>query len=309
MHVVVLGAAAGGGSPQWNSNGPACRRARAGDAAVPMRTQASIAVSADREHWFLFNASPDLRAQINATPCLHPRHGLRDTPIAGAVLPGGDVDVIAGLLTLRERQPLTLYATAKVMRVLDTNSIFEVLARDVVIRNVVPVETETPLCTADGAAAGLAVTLFPVAGKVPLYLEGNQEPPPIVVGEDTVGVEISDGRKRAFFIPGCAAVTPELAARLRDAELVFFDGTLWRDDEMITAGVGAKTGRRMGHMSLDGTDGSDGTLAAFSDLGVRRKVLIHINNSNPVLMADAPERAQTEAAGWEVSYDGMELEL
>lgn len=304
MKLLILGAGAGGGSPQWNSNGSACRRARGGDPAVPARTQASIAVSADDEHWFLFNASPDLRQQIEQTPALHPRRGLRDTPIAGVVLTGGDVDAIAGLLTLRERQPLTVYGTSKAHQILDSNSIFEVLARDIVRRQTVALESPVTLTTADGSEAGLRVTLFAVPGKVPLYLEDGSEPPPIIIGEDTVGAIIDDGRRRVFFIPGCAAVTPELSERLRDAELVLFDGTLWRDDEMIAAGLGSKSGRRMGHMSLDG---KQGTIAAFDGLGVRRKILVHINNSNPVLMADTPERAQTETAGWEVGYDGMEI--
>jgi len=304
MKIIILGAAAGGGFPQWNSNGTGCRRARAGDALAPARTQASIAVSADEVHWFLFNASPDLRQQINQTPALHPRHGLRHSPIAGVVLTGGDVDAIAGLLTLRERQPLTVYASANAHAILDANSIFEVLARDVVHRQTVPLETATPLTTPDGQPTGLQITLFAVPGKVPLYLEDGAEPPPIVIDERTVGVEISDGQRRLFFVPGCATLTPELGERLRGAELLFFDGTLWRDDEMIAAGLGSKTGRRMGHMSLDG---EHGTIAACAGLGIHRKILVHINNSNPVLIADTPERAQTEAAGWEVGYDGMEI--
>lgn len=301
---MVLGAAAGGGFPQWNSNAPACRRARAGDPAARPRTQASLAVSHDDEHWFIFNASPDLRQQIEQTPCLQPRSGLRSSPIAGVVLTNGDVDAIAGLLTLRERQPLTIYATAQVLRVLDANPIFEVLARDVVRRQPVELDHPTALAAPDGAAGGLHLTLFAVPGKIPLYLEADDRPPPIVVGEGTVGATIDDGRSRCHFIPGCAAMIPELADRLRDAGLVFFDGTLWRDDEMIAAGLGHKTGRRMGHMSLTG---SEGTISAFAELGVRRKILIHINNSNPVLLDDSPERARIEAAGWEVGYDGMEI--
>jgi len=306
MKVLVLGAAAGGGFPQWNSNAEACNRARRGDPAAPARTQTSVAVSADGEHWFLFNASPDLRQQIEATVELQPRFGLRSSPIAGVVLTGGDVDAIAGLLTLRERQPLTLYATGKVHAVLKANSIFEVLAADVVKRSIVPLEQPVPLRLPDGSLGGLTIRCFPVPGKVPLYLEAADGTPPIVLGEETVGVEVSDGRSRCFFIPGCAAMTDALAQRLRGAELVFFDGTLWRDDEMIRGGLSSKSGRRMGHMSLTGTEG---TIAAFADLGVRRKVLVHINNSNPVLLQDSSERAELEAAGWEVAHDGMRLSL
>lgn len=306
MRIVVLGAGAGGGCPQWNSHGRACTRARAGDPAVPPRTQASIAASADGMHWFIFNASPDIRQQINRTPCLHPRHGLRDTPISGVVLTGGDIDAITGLLTLRERQPLTIYATRATLDILDANNLFEVLARDIVKRQRVAPDTRTPLLTPDGAATGLAVTLFAVPGKVPLYLESPAEAPPITLSESTVGAELFDGTHSAYFIPGCARMTPELAARLRGAELVFFDGTLWRDDEMVASGAGIKTGQRMGHMSLSGPAGS---IAAFAPLAVRRRIFIHINNSNPVLMADTPERAQAQAAGWEVGHDGMEVTL
>ncbi|MDG3442913.1 pyrroloquinoline quinone biosynthesis protein PqqB [Nitrospirillum amazonense] len=305
MHILVLGAAAGGGFPQWNSHAEACRRARAGDPAVRPRTQASLAVSRDGRDWFLLNASPDLRQQIAANPALHPSHGLRSTPIAGVVLSGGDVDVIAGLLNLRERQPFTLHGTARTLGILDANPIFEVLARDVVARRALPLNERVPLTGAGigGAESGLWIELFPVPGKVPLYLEGHDDPPPIVEGEDTVGVALDDGERRFFFIPGCAAMTAALADRLRGAELVFFDGTLYTDTEMIDAGLGKKTGLRMGHMSVDAT------LAAFAGLDVRRRVFIHINNSNPILMDDSPQRRVVDQAGWEVAYDGMEIAL
>ena len=306
MRAVVLGAAAGGGFPQWNSNAPACRRARARDPAAKPRTQASLAVSADGRAWFLLNASPDLRAQVDQANFLHPFGGLRSSPIAGVALTGGDVDAIAGLLTLRERQPLTVYATTKVLGILEANPIFEVLARDVVKRRSVPLDRAISLDLADGRPSGLTLELFGVPGKVPLYLEKAGGAPPLVEGEETVGAAIGHGDYRLFFIPGCAAMTPGLRERLRCAALVFFDGTLWDDEEMIRAGIGEKTGRRMGHMSVAGPAG---TMAAFADLGVRRKVLIHINNSNPILLDDSPERNEVEAAGWEVAFDGMEARL
>lgn len=306
MQARILGAAAGGGFPQWNSNAAGCRRARAGDPRAKSRTQASLAVSADGDHWFLFNASPDLRQQIEANACLHPRHGLRSSPIAGVVLTGGDVDAIAGLLTLRERQPFTIYGTVQIHQVLDANPIFEVLARDVVTRQCVSVGVPVTLALPDGSPSGLSVELFPVPGKVPLYLEGNTEAPSIVEGEQTVGAVISSGDRRLFFIPGCARMTPALAQRLQGADVVLFDGTLWTDDEMIQAGVGSKTGLRMGHMSVSGPSG---TINAFETIDVRRKILLHINNSNPILLDDSPERAEVESAGWEVAYDGMEIEL
>jgi pyrroloquinoline quinone biosynthesis protein B len=306
MRVRVLGAAAGGGFPQWNSNAVGCRRARAGDPNARPRTQASIAVSADGSHWFLFNASPDLRQQIEASPCLQPREGLRSSPIAGVVLTSGDVDAIAGLLTLRERHAFTIYSTAGMHRVLDANPIFEVLARDLVTRQCVEVGVPVMLTLPDGSPSGLSVELFSIPGKVPLYLEGTTGAPPIAEIDTTVGAGVSDGRRRLFFIPGCAGMTGALARRLHGADLVLFDGTVWTDDEMLRAGVGRKTGLRMGHMSVSGPNG---TIAAFKPLEVRHKIMLHINNSNPILLDDSPERAEVEAAGWEVAYDGMEIHL
>jgi pyrroloquinoline quinone biosynthesis protein B len=301
VKIIVLGAAAGGGFPQWNSNAEGCRRARRGDPAAERRTQASVAVSHEGGSWFLLNASPDLRQQIESTPVLQPHEGLRHSPIAGVVLTGGDVDVIAGLLTMRERQPFRLHATARIHAVLDANPIFDVLARDVVARQVV--ELDRPFALAQA----LVATLFAVPGKVPLYLEEEgAEPPATVIDGTTVGLEIADGAARMLFVPGCAAMTPDLRNRLSGADLVLFDGTLWRDDEMIAAGIGQKSGRRMGHMSLGG---AGGTIEAFRTIEVGRKVVIHMNNSNPVLLAGSPERAEAEAAGWVVARDGMEFEI
>ncbi|MBB4632803.1 pyrroloquinoline quinone biosynthesis protein PqqB [Sphingosinicella soli] len=297
MKIIVLGSAAGGGFPQWNSNAEACRRARQGDPAAESRTQASVAVSCGGERWFLLNASPDLRQQINNTSALHPRKGLRDSPVAGVVLTGGDVDAVAGLLTLRERQALTIYATQRIHGVLDANPIFAVLARDIVARSVEALDHPFAL-------DGLTASLFAVPGKVPLYLECGNEPPPLVVDDTTVGLEIVDGDSRMLYIPGCAVMTLPLRRRLEGADLVFFDGTLWQDEEMVTAGIGEKNGRRMGHMSLSGPDG---TIDAFRTIKVGRKVIIHMNNSNPVLLSDSPQRAEAEAAGWIIARDGMEF--
>ena len=298
MRVVVLGAAAGGGFPQWNANNTACQRARAGDPAARARTQCSIAVSGDGENWIVVNASPDLRQQIEARPVLHPRGGLRHSPIAAVILTGGEVDAIAGLLHLRERQAFTLFATARVHAVLRANPVFDALSADQVTRRAVPLDTPF------GLPGGLTAELFAVPGKVPLYLERGGDD---LSGEaeDTAGLRVADTAGRAvFFIPGCAHVPASLAERLRGAALVLFDGTLWTDDEMIREGSGEKTGGRMGHMSVAD---SHGTMAAFRDLGVRRKVLIHINNSNPLLLDDSSERTVAERAGWEVAYDGMEI--
>jgi pyrroloquinoline quinone biosynthesis protein B len=295
----VLGAAAGGGFPQWNCACSNCRRARAGDAAARPRTQCSVAVSADGERWCLLNASPDLRAQIDATPALQPQQAPRHSPIEAVVLTNGDIDAIAGLLHLRERQPLAIYATHPVLAALEANPVFDVLARNVVRR--VPLELERPV----ELGRGLAVEAFAVPGKVALYLE---EGVPEIGAEtgDTVGLRVASAGRAFFFVPSCAGLTPALAARLAGAELVLFDGTVYHDDEMIRIGAGNKAGRRMGHMSVAGPEGS---LAAFADLAVARKIYVHVNNTNPILLDDAPERAVVTAAGWEVAHDGLEIAL
>ncbi len=221
------------------------------------------------------------------------------------VLTSGEVDAIAGLLALRERQVFAVYATERVHAVLDANPVFEVLSRDLVARHVVAPDRPCPLSLPSGASSGLSIELFAVPGKVPLYLEGAGTPE-IEMNDQTVGVAVSDGASTLFYIPGCAAMAPALAARLRGAGVVMFDGTLWTDDEMVVAGLGQKTGARMGHMSIAGPTG---TLAAFEGLDVRRRILIHLNNSNPVLLDDSREHALVEEAGWEVAFDGMELTL
>ena len=237
---------------------------------------------------------------------LQPNHGLRSSPIAAVVQTGGDVDAIAGLLTLRERQPFTVLSTPRVHAILDANPIFEVLSRSIVQRTALDLGTPSPVLRPDGIPTGLTVTLFSVPGKVPLYLEQNDTSPVIEESGQTVGAAISDGHATLFFIPSCAAMTPALRRRLQGAAAVFFDGTLWTDDEMVRAGLGPKTGARMVHMSVSGPMG---TLAAFEGLDVRRRVLLHINNSNPILLDDSPERAEVAAAGWDVAYDGMEVTL
>lgn len=309
MHITVLGSAAGGGYPQWNCNHPNSRRARAGDPLAPMRTQSSLAVSADGERWVLFNASPDLRQQINDNAILHPRGALRMSPINAVVLTNADVDHVTGLLTLRESQAFNLYATPRVHSVLAGNSIFNVLNPTFVQRLPMPLNVPMPLKTAASEALGFEVIPFAVPGKVALWLENVFKGDNFgSVDEDTIALEVRDaaGRPKFFYIPGCAQMTPLLAARIRQAPLVFFDGTLYVDDEMIRDGVGVKTGQRMGHMSVSGPDG---TMAALRDLAVKRKVFIHINTTNPILIQDTPERRLVEANGWEVSFDGMQIEI
>ena len=308
MKLLVLGAAAGGGFPQWNSNDAAARRARAGDPTAKPLTQSSIAVSRDSDRWILFNASPDLRQQIVDNSPLHPASPapMRSSPIASVVLTNADVDHVAGLLTLRESQPLSLYGHGRVLDVLANNSIFNVLNPAYVARRSLETDKEVEICDQAGDSLGITVTAFPVPGKVALWLEDATAPDLGTAEGDTVGVKISYGAASLFYIPGCAAMTNDLAQRLQGARLVFFDGTLWRDDEMIVAGVGGKTGRRMGHMSCSGTDG---TIAAFRKLNVTRKIFIHMNNTNPLLLSDSAERREAQLEGWEVAADGMEMEL
>lgn len=307
MKILVLGAAAGGGFPQWNSNDLNARRARAGDPSARPLTQSSIAVSADDRRWVLFNASPDLRQQINDNRALHPKASdrLRATPLSAVVLTNADVDHVAGLLNLRESQPLSIYGHSRVLDVLVRNSIFNVLNPAFVSRRLLALDEWQTVRDQAGADLGISVRPFAVTGKVALWLESEAAPLTSKTG-DTLGVEISDGEQSCFYIPGCAAMDADLERRLTGAALVFFDGTLWRDDEMIVGGFGTKTGQRMGHMSCSG---ENGTIAAFSRLSVTRKIFIHINNTNPLLIQNAPERREAEAAGWEVAYDGMEIAL
>ena len=271
------------------------------------RCDRAVGLSANDKDWFVLNASPDLRLQIEATEHLHPRDGLRSSPIAGVVPSGGDVDAIAGLLHLRERHRFDIYAPSRFLAILDTNPIFDVLARDCVRRVKLPLDERMELAGAS-SASGLAVVAFAVPGKVPLYLETGGQDPGLSEEGDAVGLEIiaTATGKSFFFIPGCAMMTDQLRARLAGGALVFFDGTFWCDDELIRLGVGAKTGRRMGHMSISG---EDGTIAAFRDLDISRRIFIHINNSNPVLLDDSQERHIANAAGWEIAYDGMEVWL
>lgn len=310
MRIKVLGSAAGGGLPQWNCNGRNSADARKGVPGVMPRTQASVAVSADGKQWVLLNASPDLRQQIMATPELHPASGgpPRNSPIKAVVLTNGDVDAIAGLLCLREGQPFTVYGTDRVLGVLASNSVFDVLDAKLVKR--VPMIFGRPFALeGPSGPVGITIEAFPVPGKVPLYLEdesaygsfGSQE-------GDTSGLKVTESAsgRHFFFIPGCANLDDALRARLKDAPLLFFDGTLFTNDEMIAQGLLNKTGERIGHMNMSGAEGS---IAMLAPLGIARKIYIHINNSNPVLREDSPERKAVEAAGWEVSYDGMELSV
>jgi pyrroloquinoline quinone biosynthesis protein B len=298
LRILVLGSAAGGGCPQWNCRCPICELAWTGDERLRPRSQSSLAVSADGAPWLLLNASPDLRQQIIATTQLQPREPGRHSPIGAVVLTNADVDHVAGLLTLRERQRLAIYATETVLRVLRENSIFRVLDPTLVER--IPIRLEQPV-----EMGGLQFAAFAVPGKVALHQESDE----VEIGretEETVGLCVSGAGTSFFYVPGCAAVTPALLERLRGARLVFFDGTTYDDDEMVRLGLSEKTARRMGHVAMNGRDGS---LARFAGLPVARKIYTHINNTNPVLVEGSAERRAIEAAGWELAYDGMEVVL
>lgn len=308
LRVVVLGAAAGGGVPQWNCGCEGCRAARSGGHELE-RTQASVAFSGDGEHWFLINASPDLRQQLNATPQLHPKAGaLRHTPIAGVILTNSEVDAVAGLLSMREGSPFTVYAHEKVLAILSSNSIFNVLNEKNVRRQPIGIHEPFEPRLTDGARSGLAVLPFAVPGKSAWYLEGKAHPGGESGDGDTLGLKITDKTtgKYFYFIAACAEVTDALKAEIDGAALVFFDGTVWRDDEMIRCGLGHKTGKSMGHVAMSGDDGA---IARLADLNIDRKIFLHINNSNPALLPASPERKAAEQAGWQIPADGTEIVL
>jgi pyrroloquinoline quinone biosynthesis protein B len=308
LRVVVLGAAAGGGVPQWNCGCPVCRAARTEHPEL-RSTQASIAVGADGDHWFLINASPDLRQQLIATPQLHPKAGeLRMSPIAGVILTNGEIDAVAGLLSMREGSPFTIYAHARVLAILKANSIFDVLAEKNVGRQ--PIEIDQPFepRVPDGSPCGIEILPFAVSGKGAWYLEGKVHPGGNGAAGDTIGLRIKDksSGKFFYFVAACAVVTDELKTRLAGAPLVFFDGTVWRDDELIAAGLGNKTGQAMGHIAMSGDHGA---IAALDGLDIGQKVFLHINNSNPALLRGSSERKIAERAGWQIAADGMEIVL
>lgn len=296
MKVLILGAGAGGGLPQWNCGCTQCNAARSGE--IASMTQSSIAVSANGRDWALINASPDLRRQLQSTPSLYPR-SLRDSPLRAVLVTNGDIDHVAGLLTLRESQPFDLFATPAIHKVLADNPVFLALSPDRVDRREIALDQTFELTD------GLSVRVFAVPGKVPLYLEGETVKTDLV-GEQTVGVELRAGERRVYYIPGCADVPDWLVDRVRGADLILFDGTLWSDDEMLRAGLGKKTGRRMGHVPVTGDGGS---LAAFDNAGIGRRVYVHLNNSNPLTDPRSAEATAARAAGWQIGHDGMEIDL
>lgn len=306
LRAIVLGAAAGGGLPQWNCACPVCAAVRSGQAGAP-QTQSSIVVSADGERWVLINASPDIRQQFAATPALHPR-AVRHSPLSAVLVTNADVDHVAGLLSLREAQPFALYATRRVHSVLDANAIFNVVNREHVPRRPVQLNESMPILDAAGEATGICIETFTVPGKVALWLEDPNAERFGSVTEDTIGVAIrAEGSEaRLFYLPGCADVPDSLKARFKPTDTVLFDGTTYTEHEMAEAGVGQKSASRMGHLVMSGPQG---TIARLADVPLARRLFIHINNTNPVWLPDSEARREIARQGWDLAFDGMELTL
>jgi pyrroloquinoline quinone biosynthesis protein B len=257
----------------------------------------------------LINASPDLRQQLIATPQLHPRPGrLRHSPISGVILTNGEIDAVAGLLSMREGSPFTIYAHAKVLSILNANSIFNVLNQKNVRRQGIEVDKAFEPALPDGSPSGIEILPFAVPGKSAWYLEGKAHPGGGDGAGDTLGLCVRDksSGKYFYFLAACAEVTGDLKTRLAGAPLVFFDGTVWRDDELIAAGLGTKTGQSMGHVAMSGDQGA---IESLKGLDIGRKIFLHINNSNPALLSASSERNIAERAGWQIPADGTEIVL
>jgi len=300
MRIRVLGSAAGGGFPQWNCGCPNCRGVRAGTVKATPRTQESVAISADGEHWVLLNASPEIRQQIESFPPLHPKKP-RHSPIAALVLTNGDLDHCLGLLSLRESHPLTVFATERVRRgFTEGNVLYRTLERfdDQVTWRALKLGRE------DELASGLTVEAAPVPGKLPIHLEGALSPD----AEDSVGLRIRETRTGTVlaYFSGVGGVSSAVTQALQDAEAVFFDGTFWSEDELRELGASEKCASDMAHLPIGGRDGS---LQALGGARAPFRVYIHLNNTNPVLREDSPERAAVERAGWRIARDGMEIAL
>ena len=304
MKVMVLGSAAGGGFPQWNCNCNNCCGVRSGSLDAIPRTQSSIAVSVDGERWILFNASPDIRSQLEANPPLQPKRGRRDTGVHGVVLADSQIDHTTGLLFLREGCPLRVYCTDMVAQDLSTGFPIFVMLQSWdggVIQTTVPI---------DGSAfqvigiEEISITAIPLDGKAPPYSPHRHDPH---VG-DNVGYLIEDTRSQAslFYAPGLGQMSSALLDMMGGADCVMVDGTFWSEDEMQRAGVGTKLASDMGHLPQSG---DEGMLYWLSKIPGPRKILIHINNTNPILIENSPERKLVEETGVEVAYDGMAFDL
>lgn len=310
MRVKVLGSAAGGGFPQWNCACSNCSRVRGGVFHGHARTQTQLSVTADRESWFLANASPDLRQQILATPELAPVVGQRSSPIVGVVLTSADVDAVMGLLHLREFQPLRIYSTRGIRRIVtEENSLFRTLERSEppVEWCDLPLGKEVALAAAHSSSTGaeLRCTAVPLNGAYPEYVDTALRKT-LAPDEAVIALVVSAGPKKLFFAPGLPPSSGDWKAYVRASELTLIDGTFWTDDELIAVRGGGRTAREMGHVPLSGSGGLLNELQAET---ATRRVAIHINNTNPVLDEDSAEHRAMLDAGWEIARDGMEFVL
>jgi pyrroloquinoline quinone biosynthesis protein B len=303
MHIRVLGSAAGGGLPQWNCNCRNCDGVRKGTIRARPRTQSSIALSTDGTDWVLFNASPDVLAQLRAFPGLQPGRAIRDTGVRAIVLIDAQIDHTTGLLMLREGGRLSVYCTPQVREDLTHgNPVFGVLEHFCGV-DWHPLAPDPGATFEVAGAEGLSFTAVPLKSKPPPYSPHRNEPRP----GDNIGVRVVDARtqRSLFYAPGLGEIEPHLQPFLAGADCVMLDGTFWTDDELVRLGISKKRARDMGHLPQSGPGGM---LEVMKPLAARR-ILIHINNTNPILDEDSAERASLDAAGIEVAYDGMEIEL
>jgi pyrroloquinoline quinone biosynthesis protein B len=302
VHVVLLGTAAGGGFPQWNCWCPPCRVGRTAPHRASKRSQSSVAVSLDGERWFLLNASPDVREQLDCLPGPIPV-GIRHVAVQGIVTTDAELDHTLGIVLLREGRHLQLYTTRAVRRILERDSRILPLTQAFAQVDVVemPLEAEVPLRYSDGRPSGLTILPFAVPAG-----------PPRFAGEDTpghtVGLILRDqaGGGSCAYVPGCGGLDQPLLQRLGDTDLLLFDGTFWTDDELISLGIGDRRAQEMDHQPVSGTSGS---LSQLAGLARPTKVYTHINNTNPMLLEGSPERAQVEQAGIVVGYDGLSFSI
>jgi len=314
MRVKILGSAAGGGFPQWNCVCPNCRSLRAGTFHGKARTQTQIATSADDKNWFLLGASPDLRAQIEATPELQPRSetgrdGARQSPIAGVVLSNADVDHTLGLLLLRELQPLRVHATESIRHILtEDNSMFGMLQRvpdQVTWADFTPGTTFSPQTPA-GENSGLRCRALSLGAHYPAYVLAQRQSE-LAAGEASLGLIIeSPTAKRLACMPAVPRIDKALLAEFESVDVLLFDGTFWSDDELVRIQGSGNTARQMGHVPVSSAEGS---LAKLAQLRRPRKIYLHVNNTNPMLNEAGPEYRQVRDAGWEIAEDGWQFEL
>jgi len=309
MHVKILGSAAGGAFPQWNCACRNCSSLRAGTFKGKARTQTQVAISADGLSWFLLGASPDLRAQIEATPELHPRSGTRQSPIAGVVLTNADIDHVLGLLLLRELQPFCVYATRSIRRILlEDNSMFAMLNRvpdQVQWADIVPRQPFS-LDTVRGNVSGLTCEPVPLSTHYSAYIS-QERAAQLTPSEALLGLIIeSPSGKRLAYMPAVPQVDDTLLQQLDSADLLFFDGTFWSDDELIQVQGSGQTARQMGHIPISSPGGS---LQKLAKLQRPRKIFLHINNTNPLLDESSPQHHEAMAAGWQIAEDGRHIDL